>query len=128
MMRTRGDVGETLVEVMLTIVIIGLTVTALLASLATVGNAGNSQRLNVQGDFVMRNYADAAKTAVTACATDPSYTVEYPVDRAPLPAGFKLPTGAGGLCPAAGTTTKLTLTVIGPLGFHDSMDIRVRTP
>ena len=33
-MRTRGDTGETLVEILLTVMIIGLTVTALISSLA----------------------------------------------------------------------------------------------
>ena len=126
-MRAREDFGETLVEVMLTIVIIGLTITALLSSLATVGNAGNSQRISVQGDIVMRNYADAAKAAADDCIAGAQLAVTYPVTQAPLPPGFSLPTGASGTCPAVGTTT-LTLVVVGPRGFRDSMDIKVRTP
>ena len=127
-MTRREDVGETLVEVMLTIVIIGLTITALLSSLATVGNAGNSQRIGVQGDVVMRNYADAAKAAADDCVAGAALVVTYPAVQAPLPTGFSLPTGASGTCPAAGTTSKLTLVVVGPRGFRDTMDIKVRTP
>jgi type II secretory pathway pseudopilin PulG len=126
--RARTDVGETLVEILLTVVIIGLTVTALLSSLATAGNAGNAQRLSVQADVVIRNYAEAAKAAVEGCVAGGSYTVVYPVAEAPLPPGFSSPTGAGGLCPAVNTTQPLTLVVTGPRGFRDSMDIKVRTP
>ena len=58
-MRAERDVGETLIEIVVTIVIVGLTIAALLSSLATVGNAGNAQRRSVQTDVVMRNYAEA---------------------------------------------------------------------
>jgi type II secretory pathway pseudopilin PulG len=128
MMRARTDIGETLIEIVLTVVIIGLTVTALLSSLATAGNAGNVQRISVQADVVMRNYAEATKAAVEGCVAGGSYSVTYPATEAPLPPGFTLPTGAGGLCPAVNTTQALTLLVAGPLGFRDSMDIKVRTP
>ncbi|MEY2581960.1 MAG: hypothetical protein QOE09_1809 [Ilumatobacteraceae bacterium] len=127
--RARTDVGETLIEIVLTVVIIGLTVTALLSSLATAGNAGNVQRISVQADVVMRNYAEATKSAVEEhCVPGGSYTVVYPLAESPLPPGFTLPTGAGGPCPAVNTTQPLTLVVTGPRGFRDSMDIKVRTP
>jgi type II secretory pathway pseudopilin PulG len=127
-MRARTDIGETLIEIVVAIVIIGLTVTALLSSLATAGNAGNVQRISVQADVVMRNYAEATKAAVEGCVAGGSYTVIYPAIEAPLPPGFTAPTGAGGLCPALSTTQPLTLIVNGPLGFRDSMVIKVRTP
>jgi type II secretory pathway pseudopilin PulG len=121
-MRARGDRGETLVEILLTVMIIGLTVTALISSLATVSNAGNAQRISVRSDAVLRNYADATKLATQRCVAGANYTVVF----AP-PSGFTVK-GAGTVCPDLGTTTKLTLTVDGPSGFHDGVDIRVRTP
>ncbi len=124
-MRNRGDVGETLVEIMLTVVIIGLTITALLSSLATVGNATNAQRKSVQIDVVMRNYAEATKAATQTCVVGGTYTVLYPVA---LPAGFTI-SGAGSTCPAAPTTPQLlTLTVNGPSGPPTTMQIKVNTP
>ncbi len=121
-MRTRGDTGETLVEILLTVMIIGLTVTALISSLATVSNAGNAQRTSVRGDAVLRNYADATKLATRSCVAGATYTVSFTP-----PAGVTVG-GAGSLCPAVGTTTRLTLTVDGPSAFHDAVDIIVRTP
>jgi Tfp pilus assembly protein PilV len=124
-MRTRNDIGETLIEVVLTIVIIGLTVTALLASLATVGNASNAQRRSVQTDVVMRNYAEATKAATQGCVVGGTYTVVYPV---PLPVGFTI-SGAGSACPAAVTSAQLlTLKVTGPTGPPTTMQIKVNTP
>ena len=125
MMRARKDVGETLIEIVLTIVIVGLTIGALLSSLATVGNASNAQRRSVQTDVVMRNYAEATKAATQTCVVGGSYTVVYP---APLPAGFTI-SGAGSACPTQVTVSQLlTLTVTGPFGPPTTMQMKVNTP
>jgi hypothetical protein len=124
--RTRRDVGETLVEVMLTIVIIGLTVTALLAALGSVGKAGNAQRNGARADSVLRSYAEAIKVGVQLCtAAGATYTV---TTLAP-PTGFTqsvLPTG--NVCPPLATPQLLTLKVLGPLGLSETMQIKVGTP
>lgn len=124
-MRARNDIGETLIEIVLTIVIIGLTVVALLSSLATVGNASSAQRISVQADVVIRNYAEAAKAATQTCVAGGTYTVVYP---GPLPAGFSPPTGAGTTCPSVSTPQLLTLIVTGPRGVQTTMQIKVSTP
>jgi type II secretory pathway pseudopilin PulG len=125
MMRARKDVGETLIEIVLTIVIVGLTIAALLSSLATVGNASNAQRRSVQTDVVMRNYAEATKAATQTCVVGGTYTVVYP---APLPTGFTI-SGAGSTCPTQVTVPQLlTLTVTGPFGPATTMQIKVNTP
>ena len=123
MMRARRDVGETLIEILVTVVIIGLTVTALLSSLATAGNAGNAQRNSVQADVVMRNYAEATKAGAQGCVRAATYTVVYvhprrcPVSR---------PTG--NVCPPVATPQLLALDGHRPLGLHETMQIRVSTP
>jgi type II secretory pathway pseudopilin PulG len=124
MMRARGDGGETLIEILLTIVIVGLTITALISSLATAGNAGNVQRISVEADVVMRNYAEATKAAAQKdCVLGAaSYNVVYAE-----PTGFKV-AGAGNACPSTTTHQKLTLTVTGPTGLEAKMDVKVRTP
>ena len=132
-MRTRGDGGETLVEVLFTIVIVSLTFTGLFASLATAGTAGNVQRTSVQADVVLRNYAEFTKAAAKDCVYPGTYTVTYP---ATLPTGFAISvtgTGSGAVglpstCPAVTTPQKLTLKVTGPLSFEATMDVQVRTP
>ena len=125
MMRAGRDAGETLIEIVVTIVIVGLTITALLSSLATVGNASNAQRRSVQTDVVMRNYAEATKAATQTCVVGGTYTVVYP---APLPTGFTL-SGAGTTCPTQVTVPQLlTLTVTGPFGPPTTMQMKVNTP
>jgi type II secretory pathway pseudopilin PulG len=110
MMKALRDVGDTLIEILLTIVIISLTVTALVSSLATTANAGTAQRNSVQADIALRNYAEAAKVAVQSCvvgATTPAtfgVTYEHPV-------GFTV-TANSNLCPTNGSDlVPLTLTV-----------------
>jgi type II secretory pathway pseudopilin PulG len=123
-MRAQRDLGETLIEILLTVLISGLTITALVSSLATAGRAGNVQRSSVQGDIVMRNYAEATKLAVKTCVVGASYTVVFTA-----PDGFKatsLPTTL--TCPVVATPRVVELKVTGPLGLEEKMSIRVRTP
>lgn len=124
-MRGRRDIGETLVEIMLTIVIIGLTVGALLSALGTVGKAANSQRISVSADYVMRGYAEATKLGAQSCTVGGTFIVTYSA-----PAGFT-PSGVsatGNTCPPVATPKLLQLKVIGPLGLQETMDIKVSTP
>ena len=123
-MRARGDVGETLIEIVVTIVIIGLTATALLSSLATAGNAGNAQRASVQADAVLRNFAEATKAGVQQCTPSATYTVNYVP-----PTGFGVSVvPAGSVCPTFAEPQLLTLNVIGPRGLQESMQIKVSSP
>jgi type II secretory pathway pseudopilin PulG len=123
------DAGESLVEILMTIMIIGLTVTALLSSLASAGNASNVHRSSVQGDYILRNFAAAAKASAQLCTPGAAFAVAYTP-----PIGFAVGGIAlGSVCPGPATSpvpyvTPFTLTVVGPLGFHESLDVRVRTP
>jgi type II secretory pathway pseudopilin PulG len=125
-MKARRDVGETLIEIMLTIVIISLTITALVSSLATVANAGTAQRNSVNIDVVLRNYAEVTKAAAQSCVVGGNYTVTYVP-----PTGFtvsRIPVSA--TCPPTiGTQPPpLQLIVNGPSGSHATMQLTVRTP
>jgi type II secretory pathway pseudopilin PulG len=120
----RRDAGETLVEIMFTIVIIGLTVTALLSSLGTVGKAGNAQRNGVKADFVLRGYAEATKLGAQSCTVGATYTVTYTP-----PTGFTPSvTPVGNACPPVATPKLLQLKVLGPLGLQETLQIKVSTP
>lgn len=123
-MPARRDVGETLIEILLTVVITGLTIGALVASLATAGNAGNVHRNSVKGDIVLRNYAEATKAAVETCIVGASYAISYTA-----PTGFTVASVPTTLtCPAVATPRLVQLVVTGPLGLRETMDIKVRTP
>ena len=118
------DLGESLVETILTILIISITVTALVSALGSAANAGNAQRNAVRADAVMRNYAEATKAAVQSCVASGTYTVSYTP-----PTGYTVSTSpSGGTCPAVTTTQLLTLSVTGPTSVAATMQIRVRTP
>ena len=128
-MRARKDTGETLVEIMLTIVIIGLTVTALLSSLASAGSAGNLQRISVQADTVLRDYAAVTKAAAQRCVPGAPFTVSFVPPTHFAVSGIP----AGTLCAGPNTVPQpfllsLTLTVTGPAAFRDSVEVVVRTP
>jgi Tfp pilus assembly protein PilE len=123
--RARDDAGETLVEIVLTVVIIGLTVTALISGLATVSSASQSHRDDVRSDAVVRNYAEATKAAVRTCTgKSKTYTVSYSP-----PKGFTVSVSpADSICPAVDSARTLTLQVTGPSGVRSSMQIAVRAP
>jgi type II secretory pathway pseudopilin PulG len=139
--RALGDAGETLVEILFTIVLVSLIFSALFTSLATAGNASNVQRVSVQADAVLRNFAEATKTAAQMCGTGvapaTTYTVVYPLPTQTLPVGF-IPTvtgvgagtgvGVGSTCPSVTAPQLLTLKVTGPLAFSTTMLIKVITP
>jgi Tfp pilus assembly protein PilV len=122
--RRLRDTGESLIEILLTVVITGITITALIASLASAGKAGNVQRSNVRADVVMRSYAEATKAAARACTVGGSFTVVY------IPSAGYTATGVAPATPCPATTAPLllTLSVVGPLGVRDTMQIKVSTP
>ncbi|MCU1398478.1 MAG: hypothetical protein JWN62_1587 [Acidimicrobiales bacterium] len=122
--RPRRDRGETLIEIVMTVVITSITVSALVSSLATAGSAGAAQRDRAAADTVMRNYAEATKQAARACTEGGSYIVGYTA-----PTGYRIVAApVGGACPDVDTASTLTLTVVDPTGVSSSMQIVVRTP
>ena len=138
-MTTKDDAGESLVEIVISLVLLSLVVSALMAGLATAARATRFQRYLVKVDTVMRSFAEATKYAVRDQCGDhskPGYLMA-PVFTAP--AGYTV-TPTGGLCPAVPPspvvpalvipdplTRVVTLTVTGD-GVARSMDIEVRRP
>jgi type II secretory pathway pseudopilin PulG len=122
--RPRPDAGETLVEIVMTVVIIGVAVTALVSGLASTAAASTTNKNTVVADTVMRNYAEALKDASGDCVEGQALVVNYTA-----PANFvAVVTPSVPLCPAPTETQSLTLDVDGPDGVHQTMQIVVRTP
>jgi type II secretory pathway pseudopilin PulG len=117
------DRGDTLLEIVLTVVITGITVTALVSGLATAGTAGQAQRNSVSTDTVMRNYAEATKAVARGCIDGALFVVPFEA------AGFTVaisPTNVR--CPPPTATQQLELSVTGPTGVKQVMSIKIRTP
>ncbi len=118
------DRGESLVEIVITVVIIGITVTALVSGLGSVAAAGNAHRVGVQADTVMRNYAEATKSAVRDCVEG----AEWKPDFSP-PDGFRVSMSPEDTsCPGVKEARRLELTVDSPIGTRQVLTIVVRTP
>jgi type II secretory pathway pseudopilin PulG len=118
------DAGETLVEIVMTVVIIGIAVTALVSGLATTASAGNANRNLQVADSAMRNLAEAIKQGTDDC------TVGAPIAFSTTPpSGFTTSVDPPSpTCPAPTSTATLTLRVDGPDGLHQTMQLVVRTP
>jgi type II secretory pathway pseudopilin PulG len=132
-MRTRrnDERGDTLLEVVLALIIISVVVGAFFASFTTASSASTKQRDLVTADAILRNYAEAVKSAVRdSCNNFATYTPAYAA-----PPGFTLspdpaapetcPTVTG---PLAQQVPTVHLSAILPGGTTRSLDIAVRTP
>jgi prepilin-type N-terminal cleavage/methylation domain-containing protein len=71
----RSEAGVTLIELMVTISILGIAFTALLASLMGVFSFGEQHRKLAVGETLVRRYADSVNNATYVdCATTSSYS------------------------------------------------------
>lgn len=123
-MARHRDRGETLVEIILAVVIIGISVSALVSGLATAASAGMVQRDGALADAALRNLAEDAKSEVRACAVGERLALDLTVPdhwtaavRPSAPA-----------CPPGDEPLRLTFTVTGPTAETASLDVVVRTP
>jgi len=122
-MHEQKDRGDTLIEIVLTVVITAISVTALVSGLATAGTAGQAQRNSVSTDTVMRNYAEATKAVARGCTDGAPFVVPF---EAP---GFTVATSPAGVrCPPPTATQQLELSVTGSTGVTQVMSIKIRTP
>jgi type II secretory pathway pseudopilin PulG len=126
--RKGGDEGESLVEIVVALVLIGLVVSALMAGLATAARASKSQRDLVQVDTVMRSYAEAIKHQVRdECGKGHA---GYDLTSYTPPAGSGITVDIGGVaqaCPTTATNIPLTLTVRKG-ALQRTMSIEIRKP
>jgi type II secretory pathway pseudopilin PulG len=77
-MRKKDEAGDTLIEIVVALVLIGLVVAAYFATYSTSATGSTTQRDLVTADAALRNYAEAIKTAVRAsCNDNATYTPAY---------------------------------------------------
>jgi type II secretory pathway pseudopilin PulG len=120
----------TMIEILIAIVLIGLTMGVLFASITMSSTGSNNQKNLAIADGLLRNYAEAAKTAVrTSCTVPGTFTVTAPA----APAGFTVtPLSISQGCPSVTTApgvTVLQLFVKVPnISAQKELDVAVRTP
>jgi type II secretory pathway pseudopilin PulG len=82
----RAERGDTLVEVLITITIVGIAFTGILAGLATAINLSGRHRGQANADVVLVSAAESVKNqAYTQCASTSSYN---PASGVTLPSGW----------------------------------------
>jgi prepilin-type N-terminal cleavage/methylation domain-containing protein len=89
-MRTYRDNerGDTLIEILIAIVLIGLMMGALYGSITLGATGSNNQKNLATADGLLRNYAESAKTTVkAACASGNNFTVTAPTAPWDAPSG-----------------------------------------
>ena len=116
--------GDSLIEIIFAIVVIGLVVSAIVGAITTSENGTSSHRELVTADAVLRNYAETVKSAVRSTCTSAGATWSATYSEA----GYPVNSLAGQPCPAVTTTATATLQVSTPSGVTKSMTIAVRTP
>jgi prepilin-type N-terminal cleavage/methylation domain-containing protein len=134
--KRRSERGETLIEILITLVLVGLVVSAYFATFSVQGAGSTEHRTLVTADGVLRSYGEATKSAVRAqCAsfTSTTFTVSFTP-----PAGYTVNPLASQPCPPSstpGTTVSpsqpwapITITVTMPNGQTRSMNLAVRSP
>jgi type II secretory pathway pseudopilin PulG len=127
-LRRHGEAGESLVEILIAIVIIGIVMGAIFATYATASTSAKSERDFVTADAVLRNYAEATEQAVRTTCTSGNPGSPFAVTYAP-PSGYTVSAGAGQLkCPAVTTVGLVAITVTLPSGSTRTLSIDVRTP
>jgi len=123
----RTQAGDSLIEIILAVVVIGVVVSALLAAIVTNENGTTSHRELVTADNVLRNYAESIKTDVRRdCSVAGNVWTSTYVQRAGYPTN-SLST-ATRTCPAFSSTQQIDLTVTTPGAVAKHLSIVVRTP
>ena len=131
--RANNERGETLVEILMAVVLIGFVFSAFFATYSTAAKASATQRNAAQVDAILRNAAEATKNAVrvgcaSATASTPGATYATPP---PPPPPFSLSVTSsppGQTCPAVGSLQHVTFSVSAPGAVPSKLTIELRTP
>lgn len=94
--RARGETGETLVEVLVAVVILGLAGVALMAGLGLAAKASDLHRKETTSGAYVRSYAEAIESYVATpgsnnympCAAANAYNVSAVTSTLNIPAGY----------------------------------------
>jgi type II secretory pathway pseudopilin PulG len=127
------DNGETLIEVLAAIIILGTAIAALLAGLGSAVLNSSRHRDLATGNALLRGYAEAVKQSTRAGYVNCATTYNVSSTSYTLPAGWAVPTNAVAVpagCSGANDpgTQQVTITIVTPKNVSQSLDIWVRKP
>jgi type II secretory pathway pseudopilin PulG len=130
------ETGDTLLEILLALVVMGLVVGAFLATYSTQGTGSMEQLSLVTADGVLRGYAEATKSAVRTQCT--SLGATFDVSYTPSDSAFTVNPLTAQPCPPRSTPSStyapaqpwapIVLTVTLPNGQTRSLKLVVRSP
>jgi hypothetical protein len=122
----RSEAGETLLEIIMALVIVGLVVSAYFATYTTSALGSTSHRDLVTADGLLRGTAESIKGAIRHdCATSTTYTTTT----TSIPPGFTIPPPTATQdCPPSTSTQPIEITVQLPNGATKELNIEVRSP
>ena len=124
-MRRRDERGETLVEILIAVVIIGLVVGAIFATYATAATASKAQRDFVTADAELRDYAEAIQAAAQSCTTPGAAFAPGP----PSTPYLAVTSPSAPTCPAVDAVLPIKISVQPPNGTPaQELTTYVRTP
>jgi Tfp pilus assembly protein PilV len=116
------EAGSSLIEVLIAVLILGITVSALVGGVISSILTSRIHRDDATGDTVIRSYAEQIEAAVvTQCATSSTYTIGYTP-----PSFFTAAEAPSTSCPP--TTEVVTLSVSAGGGTTETMQILLRRP
>jgi prepilin-type N-terminal cleavage/methylation domain-containing protein len=115
--------GDTLLEIVIALVVIGLVFSAYFATFSTQGSASTSHRDLVTADGILRNYAEATKSAARLnCTTSTTFTTTT----TSLPSGWSV-SGSTNQCPVdVSHVRQVDVTVTMPNGKNRSLSVDIR--
>jgi type II secretory pathway pseudopilin PulG len=123
--RCRDERGDSLVEIVFAIVLIGIVAAGFFTAVMTSATASKAHREAVTADAVLRNYAETAKqSARDTCVDSGSAGTAIPVSYTP-PTGYSV-SATGLTCPAAGVAQLVHITATTPVSIDKTLDIEVR--
>ncbi len=130
-MTENRDRGESLIEVVITIMIISVAVVALIASLASASRSSVSHRRAQDTDVVLRDLAEAVKLATASCSPGANYAVIYTPPSGYTVGGLAddgLFDGQSGTCPPTATIQLVTVSAAYTGTAASTIQFAVRTP
>ncbi len=123
--RCRGEAGDSLVEIVFAIVLIGIVAAGFFTAVMTSATASKAHREVTTADEVLRNYAEAAVQSARDTPADAGASgTAIPIDYVP-PAGYQV-SATGLTCPDAGSAQLVHITATTPVGVAKNLYIDVR--